>query len=304
MLHTQAADWVTRFASDMDGILAPETLMSYRRKLVDFLRWWNTHFPQSPLDKDLAVHYTRALQKSTTAHRTQSLTFAILRRWASYLVREKQLPANPWQDITPPRRAEDLATQWLTFPEITRLLNSCSTDRQHLRNRLLCRLILKTGARETELSLVQYKDMIPLDSEGREALLNLPSKGKRTVEPVLLVQSLKTEIDAYFNLRFKGKPIPPETPFFVTIRGGHECPLPPRQMRRLITDALRCAGIKRPGITPLSLRHTAGKEAHRQKSKPEAIQAMLRHEDIRTTQRLLKQTRRWRTAAERSLSHY
>ena len=49
---------------------------------------------------------------------------------------------------------------------------------------------------------------------------------------------------------------------------------------------------------------TAGKEAHRRKSQPAAIQAMLRHEDLRTTQRLLAQTRRWNTAAERSLSHY
>ena len=300
--HPQAVDWVARFATEMAGVLSAQTIARYHRILTSFLDWWAAHDSTSPLQKDLAVQYTRALVEGPEAPRTQALTFAIIRRWTGYLVQHRQVATNPWQDLTAPRQPEELATHGLTLAEIRRLLQHGMTGRHRQRNRLLCRLMLKTGARETELSRICYRDIAPLDADGREALLQLPSKGKHTLEPVLLVEDLKADVDACFHARFPGQPIPPDAPLFVTRYRGQDCPMPPRQMGRLITDALRRAGIKRLGITPLSLRHTAGQEAYRRQASPVAIQAMLRHEDLRTTLRFLQHAPRWRTAAERRLT--
>lgn len=53
-------------------------------------------------------------------------------------------------------------------------------------------------------------------------------------------------------------------------------------MRRRITAALKRVGVRRPGITPLSLLVTAGKQALAKQAPLATVQNMMRHEDSKT----------------------
>ena len=302
--YEDAPTWVEHFLTLCDVEVAPETLATYRRKLHDFLSWWELLTPRPPCTVRLAMLYARHRETLVGSSRSRALHFAVLRRWGAYLVIQGRLAANPWQGIVPPRQPVQLSTDWLTFREIKQLLQAFdrSTLSQH-RDAVLCRLMLKTGARETELALARIKDLHPIGPDGTEAWLTLQSKGKQKEEPVLLVASLKEDLDAYLRRRYREGQYPAEAPLFTTFYDEEERPMPPREMRRRISAALRRAGLKRPGITPLSLRHTAGKQALVKRAPLRAVQSMLRHEDIRTTKRLLQQEHRRETAAERFLSH-
>lgn len=303
--YDEAATWVTHYLSACEIELAAETLDTYRRKLSRFLSWWAALSPRPLCTAQLAFRYARHLEDQAGSSRSHNLHFAVLRRWGWYLVTQGRLETNPWQRVIPPRQSAQLSTDWLVFREVKRLLQSfnCATLSQH-RDAVLCRLMLKTGARETELARARLKDLRPIGPDGTEAWLTLQSKGKQKEEPVLLVASLKQDLDAYLRRRYPGGAYPPDAPLFTTYTDDEARPMPPREMRRRITAALRRAGINRPGITPLSLRHTAGKQALAKKAPPVAVQEMLRHEQLRTTKRLIDQEHRRATAAERFLSHY
>jgi integrase len=161
--------------------------------------------------------------------------------------------------------------------------------------------MLKTAAREHELAMADIKDMRLV---GTEAWLFLKSKGKKKEEPVLLVKPIKDEIDAYLLWRYPNGIFPPDAPLFTVYADDEERRIPTREMRRRIANALKRAQITRPGITPLSLRHTAGKQALAKNAPLPAVQEMMRHEDIKTTRRLAQQEHRKSFPAERFLTHY
>lgn len=306
--HDDATAWVEHYLDAQSLLLAEETIATYRRKLQQFLHWWHDHDPDAPYTARLAYRYGDHLDRQPGSSRTHLLHVAVLRRWSGYLITTGRLSDNPWQQIRPPRQPAQLSTDWLTFSEIKKLLESFKKTRvktlSHQRDALLCRLMLKTGVRETELARASIGDVQPIGPDQQEAWLEVKSKGKRKIEPVLLVRSLYDDLKAYLRRRYPTGPFPAGDPFFTTYYDDEIRPMPPREMRRRITMAYQRAGIHREGITPLSLRQTAGKQALAKRAPLSAVQAMLRHESIQTTKRLAEQEHRKQGAAERFLSHY
>lgn len=302
---TDASAWIEQYLNAQQLLLAPDTLATYQRRLDQFLNWWTTTAPEAPYTARLAYQYARHIEKQRGSSRTHLLHFAILRRWSHYLITTGRLSENPWQQIRPPRQPAQLSTDWLTFGEIKALLKSFTKETlSHQRDAVLCRLMLKTGARETELARALIGDLQAIGPDQHEAWLELKSKGKQKIEPVLLVRSLYEDVTAYLRRRYPSGPFPLDKPLFTTYYDEEERPMPPREMRRRITAAYQRAGIDRNGITPLSLRQTAGKQALAKRAPLSAVQAMMRHESIKTTKRLVEQEHRRETAAERFLSHY
>lgn len=306
--HTDATAWVEHYLEAQLILLATDTIATYRQKLQQFLDWWHDHAPEAPYTARLAYRYARHIEKQPWSSRTHLLHFAVLRRWSGYLITTGRVSDNPWQQIRPPRQPAQLSTDWLTFGEIKKLLASFKKKRaktlSHQRDALLCRLMLKTGVRETELGRALIGDVQPIGPNEQEAWLEVKSKGKQKIEPVLLVRSLYNDLKAYLRRRYPQGPFPAGDPLFTTYYDEEARPMPPREMRRRITAAYQHAGIHRNGITPLSLRQTAGKQALAKRAPLSAVQAMMRHESIKTTKRLVEQEHRQQSAAERFLSHY
>lgn len=306
--HTDATARVEQYLDAQLILLATDTIATYRQKLQQFLNWWHDHAPEAPYTARLAYRYARHIERQPWSSRTHLLHFAVLRRWSGYLITTGCLSENPWQQIRSPRQPAQLSTDWLTFSEIKKLLASFkkkgAKTLSHQRDALLCRLMLKTGVRETELACALIGDVQPIGPNEQEAWLDVKSKGKQKIEPVLLVRSLYEDVTAYLRRRYPTGPFPLDKPLFTTYYDEEERPMPPREMRRRITAAYQRAGIDRNGITPLSLRQTAGKQALAKRAPLSAVQTMMRHESIKTTKRLVEQEHRRETAAERFLSHY
>lgn len=298
----EAQDWVAPFLGDCAQTLAVETVTTYRRKLDHFIHWWTTSQPDLFWSLKLAQQYTLWLETDLGSSRTRGLHLSVMRRWGRFLRAQGRVSTSPWDRIVGPRLPVWLATDWLQLHEVKRLLRSFDRTRiSQLRDAVIVRIMLKTGAREAELAQAKIRDIHPI---GTEAWLFLHSKGKRQDEPVLLLSKVKEELDTYLLRRFPNGQFPPDAPLFTTVYGEEERPIPTREMRRRITDALQRVGVRRPGITPLSLRLTAGKQALAKQAPLAAVREMMRHEDIKTTKRLADQEHRRSTAAERFLTHY
>jgi site-specific recombinase XerD len=149
-----ARAWVEHYLSDVMIALSIETVVSYRRKLHDFLSWWETNAPQRFCTDTLVKDYCQYRETQSRSSRTKYLHFTVLRHWGAYLVTKGRLDTNPWQKISAPQQPVHLSTGWLMLWEIKQLLKSFDQKKlsQH-RDAVLCRIMLKTGARETELSL-------------------------------------------------------------------------------------------------------------------------------------------------------
>ena len=300
--HSEAQHWIDAFLTKCEESLSFETIDTYRRKLRLFIQWWSTASPNRALTVQLAYAYGNHRAGLPGSVRSHALHLAVVKRWGSYLVTAGRLSQNPWTGVAAPRQPVWLATDWLTFAEIKRLLQSFDrTSRSHQRDAIIARLMLKTAAREHELAMADIKDIRLI---GTDAWLFLKSKGKRKEEPVLLVKPLQDEIDAYLLRRYPDGIFPPDAPLFTVSTDDEERRIPTREMRRRITNALKRAHITRVGITPLSLRHTAGKQALAKKAPLPAVQEMMRHESIKTTRRLAEQEHRKSFPAERFLTHY
>ncbi len=300
--HADATDWVAPFLEECAQTLAAETVATYRRKLDHFLAWWTTTQPDLPWGFKLAQQYAQSLETTLGSSRTRSLHLSVLRRWGRYLRERGRVSGSPWDRIVGPRLPVWLSTGWLQLHEVKLLLRSFDRTRlSQLRDAVIVRIMLKTGAREAELAQAKIQDLHPA---GTEAWLFLHSKGKRKDEPVLLVTNVKQELETYLLRRFPNGQFPSDAPLSTTVYDEEERPIPTREMRRRITTALQRVGVRRPGITPLSLRLTAGKQALAKQAPLAAVQEMMRHEDIKTTKRLADQEHRKSTAAERFLTHY
>lgn len=300
--HEEGQFWIGEFIKECSIHLSPETVDTYRRKLEQFINWWATQHSNDAYTVQLAYAYAKYRESQPGSIRSQALHLAVLKRWGQFLVIQGRVSHNPWSRVVPPRQPVWLATDWLTLAEIRRLLMSFDHTRlSQQRDALICRIMLKTGARETELAKAKVENIRPL---GTEAWLFLRSKGKRKEEPVLLVRPLKEELDRYLRRRYPDGVFPPDAPLFTTYYDEEERPIPLRELRRRIGAALKRAKIARAGITPLSLRHTAGKQALAKQAPLSAVQEMMRHESITTTKRLAEQEHRRTYAAERFLTHY
>jgi len=100
------------------------------------------------------------------------------------------------------------------------------------------------------------------------------------------VRSVKQELEAYLRRRFPNGQFPSDAPLFTMLYDEEERPIPTREMRRWITEALERVGVRCPGSTPLSLRLTADKQALAKRAPLAAVQEVMRHEDINMTKNI------------------
>lgn len=298
--------WVDQYLDDCALHLAPETVTTYKKKLATFVSWWRTHAHASPFTLKLALTYDSWLRTDWTIHgrpcteRSRGLYLSAVRQWAHYLVKQHQLQQNPFVQISV-KRADWLVHGFLTFGDIKRLLQSFDHSQiEEFRDYLLMLLMLRTGAREGELSNATVGDVTSIGTEG---LLTLNSKGKRRREPVLLRPDVKQKLDRYLAWRQQSRSLTPASPLFANVRTDDGVRMTPRHMRRRIKHAFQRVGLTQPNLSALSLRHAAAFQALLKKAPLSSVQMLMRHESIETTKVFERQLERVRRGGERYLDH-
>lgn len=257
--------------------LTPHTCAAYHRDLTDFARFVRSRGIPSLLAVQRAdvTLYLFALRQQGLAASTLARRLSALRSFYRFLVREGQATSDPTEDVRGPRLGRQLP-RVLSVEEVARLLAQPPLDRpEGLRDRAILELLYASGLRVAELIALDVED-VDLGAE----LVRVVGKGrKERVVPIgsYAVRALRDYLEgARARLtRRRGS-----SALFVS-RSGR------RLSRQWIWAILRLyaakAGIRVP-VSPHVLRHSFATHLLEGGADLRAVQELLGHANIATTQ--------------------
>ncbi len=253
------------------------TVESYLRDVDRFATYVTEHGRQSPDDVTPAAlrEFVYALKDAGLAPSSIHRQISALRTFYRFLVGEGHAKTNPTERIESPKRWRSLPTV-LTVPEIDRLLAAPTPDEPlGIRDRALIELGYATGGRVSELVGLKPADVFFQDGIarlfGKGSKQRLVPVGRRALGAVALYsRSVRPSLD-------KGKS---RGVLFLNARGG---PLTRVGAWGIIKDAAKRAGITKR-VTPHTLRHTFATHLLEGGADLRAVQEMLGHADLATTQ--------------------
>ncbi len=204
--------------------------------------------------------------------------FAAIRVLFAWLADDGRLPANPAEILSRPKIAHHLP-ETLTESQVSSLLSTAAEDTSALgvRNRAILELLYACGLRASELIGLTLDD-VRLD----EAFLRCTGKGsKQRVVPIgsTAVGALRDYLRAARPALAAAGP-GDDTSFFLTKRGTGMCR---ETLWRIIEAAADKAGLAGE-VHPHTLRHCFATHLLAHGANVRAIQEMLGHADIATTQ--------------------
>jgi integrase/recombinase XerD len=253
--------------------VSPRTLISYKADLNAYLLACHRagRDPLKAVRDDLTDYLW---QRKAAGVQPTSLAryIASLRAFYRFLVSEEKVSKDPAALLQTPRKPERLP-RYLTVDEVSRLITSVhGVELKSLRLRAMLELMYAAGLRVSELTQARL-DQIDL----KVGYVRVMGKGgKERIVPI--GDRARLAVQGYLEKR-------PQTPasvksIFVSTRLR---PMSPVQFWRLIRTAAQQAGITKP-VTPHTLRHSFASHLVQNGADLRAVQEMLGHASISTTQ--------------------
>jgi integrase/recombinase XerC len=254
--------------------LSPATLRNYEHALKLLAVLLQDQSPQS-LDAAQARRFVGVLHAQGLSPRTLALTLSAWRGWYRWLVRRHGLRANPLAGVRAPKAARTLPKA-LSVESAQRLLEEEKNDAASTsRDRAMFELLYSSGLRLGELVALDVDDG-RLDL--RQAEVTVTGKGSKTrTVPVgaRAREALKRWIDRRGELAAAG-----ERALFVGARG--------RRISPAVVGTRLVAWARRRGLAervhPHMLRHSFASHVLQSSQDLRAVQEMLGHASISTTQ--------------------
>jgi len=277
--------WIQAFleaqAAELDA--ATNTQLAYARDLQDFAGWLapkGLHF--ATLQQDDAEGYlidceAQGLAKSTRARRLSAIKqlyrFAFEEGWRS---------DNPAVQIKGPGKAKTLP-KTLSVDEVGRLLEAArNSGKDAARNTCLMELLYATGMRVTELVTLPVsaargdpRMLLVRGKGGKERMVPLSPPARDAMAAYLVERDAKEDV-----ARKDGQPA---SKFMFPSRGksGH---LTRHRFFTLIKEFAVAGGVSPDKVTPHTLRHAFATHLLAGGADLRAIQTMLGHADVATTE--------------------
>jgi tyrosine recombinase XerC len=277
--------------------LSKHTLRAYDTDLSQFLESLASRHACKPsqvaiarFDTDgirefLADMHRRGISKASAARR-----LAALRTFARYLVREEKLAEDPTGIIAAPRKEQTLPAH-LPVAEINRLLEM--PDGETLagrRDRAILELFYASGLRLSELADLDLDDvnlngrMVRVRGKGGKERL-LPFNQSTAAAIRAMTADVRSGVEGAGGRRGReaigSRQARRRNALFLNLRGGR---LSTRSVDRLVRRYVRQAAIQQ-GISPHALRHTFATHLLQAGADLRAIQELLGHARLTTTQR-------------------
>ena len=238
---------------------------------------------------DLDMYSVRAhiveLNKAGKARSSVARKLSGLRTFIKYLRREEVIDHDPAAMAVAPRRDQTIPTH-LSEPEVARLIETPDTgDPLGRRDRAILELFYASGLRLSELVAIDLEDL----NLGDRMVRVMGKGGKERILP--FNQSTVAAIKAWMKDRAaiatperqkaKGKRQKVGDPLFINYRGTR---LTGRSVDRLLRRYVaQCS--TRMGISPHALRHSFATHLLQRGADLRAIQELLGHSRLSTTQR-------------------
>jgi integrase/recombinase XerD len=258
---------------ELERGLSRNTLEAYRSDLQQFGAWMEAHDVAALTAgrRDLEAF----LGSLDMAPATLSRKLACLRSFYRHMRREEIIDHDPAAELKAPRRTQKLPAV-LSRAEVARLIEAPKgTDPGALRDRALLELMYACGLRASEATGLDITD-VDLD----EGMLRASGKGaKERIVPVG-----RTALEALRHYLARGRPpmvgLKPEPALFVNRRGSR---LTRQGLYKIVQRHAATAGLA-GRLSPHTLRHTFATHLLAGGCDLRAVQEMLGHADITTTQ--------------------
>jgi len=255
---------------------SPHTLAAYRRDVtavLDLAAGEGGPLPPAGWTRELLERALRDMYRRGRAATSAARALAAWRSFGRFCVRRGVLAADPARALPFPRRPRRLPR---TLPKID--LNDAldrlasATDPDVMRDRALLELTYSAGLRLSELVGLDHRD---LDRTGR--LLRVRGKGRRERIAPLGARALAV-LDAYLEGEGR-RHVAPGEPLFTGRKGR----LSGRTVQRVVRR--RLSGIASGlGVTPHALRHSFASHLLDAGADLRAIQELLGHASLASTQ--------------------
>ena len=272
--------WIERFLNyiRVERNLSHHTVLAYTidlTKYSEFLQERDVGKPEA-VQTDDVVAFLGSLRKRGLANRSISRTLSTVRSFHRFLVSEGLTSADPAESVHPPKQEKRLPTV-LEPHEVERLLDQPDvTTIRGIRDRTILEFLYATGVRVSELINLRQSDLFFDDGFvrvfGKGSKERLVPIGDEAIHWTTLYQREVRPLYA--------KPRLSADVLFVSPRG---LAMSRVAVWRILKEHARRANITK-NVTPHTLRHSFATHLIQGGADLRAVQEMLGHSDIATTQ--------------------
>lgn len=275
---------------------SPHTVRAYDTDLTQFVEFISardrskpSRVPVTALDADGVRGFLESLHSRGISRASAARRLAALRTFSRYLVREGRLPDDPTQLVGAPRREQTLP-QHLDLSQVDQVISTPDVNQAAgRRDRAILELFYASGLRLSELVGLDIEDV---NLSGR--VVRVRGKGgKERLVPFnhstadalkAMLQDMRTVPSSPTPSRrtaTRGAHARQRHAVFLNQRGGR---LTTRSVDRIVRQAARAAAVP-GGLSPHALRHTFATHLLQAGADLRAIQELLGHARLSTTQR-------------------
>jgi len=299
--HTLAERFLAMLANERGA--SAHTVRAYAREVHGFASFLTTKFSETGsiaavehlhIREYMGLLYERGLTKTSVAR-----ALAAIRSWFKWLAKEGRVTQNPALLVSTPKRPQHLP-RVPSVEDVNRVLNSLEhgsprdrdqeeTAKWPERDRVIFELLYGCGIRNSELVGIDMRDI----HWANDAIL-VRGKGRKE-RYVPLGDEAALALRVFLPLREQkmiaaGKGIlVAEGPLLTNLRMRGDCRLTTRSVGRIVKAIAQSRGLA-ADVHPHTLRHAFGTHMLEEGADLRAIQEMLGHERLSTTQRYTQLT--------------
>ena len=261
---------------------SPNTIASYRRDLERYMRFLKTEGIATPdgITVDVTARFLQSLQTDGLAPRSVTRSLSALRGFHRFLLADGIVAADPTETLESPRKSRTLPGV-LTREEVEMILEQpapAKGDRKNLwvRDRAILEVLYATGIRVTELVTLRQAEVYAGDG-----IIRVFGKGSKErlvpIGPSALawIARYRSETRVLLVRRTAA-----QDALFLNMRGS---PLTRVAIWNLVQHYAHKAGVTRE-VHPHTFRHSFATHLLEGGADLRAVQEMLGHADISTTQ--------------------
>ncbi|MDE6023854.1 MAG: site-specific tyrosine recombinase XerD [Lachnospiraceae bacterium] len=257
------------------------TMASYKRdllKMYNYLITQKIEDARSVSQTDLSG-YIFSLEKQEMSSATISRNIASIKSFFVYLLKQGIISSDPSEQLKPPK-IEKKAPETLNIEEVSLLLEQPSkATPKEIRDKAMLELLYATGMRVSELISLKLEDV----NLSMNYILCRDANKERVIP---IENAAKAALENYINNARDGMCEGSEY-LFTNLKGSQ---MTRQGFWKLIKSYAKKAGINKE-ITPHMIRHSFASHLVTNGADLKAVQEMLGHSDISTTQIYLRSRR-------------